>query len=276
MPLKETHLINFRGDQIEMSAEIEPATSDDPQELRAAIETRLFEHQLEFMTDPALIDPPDLSVRSSIVSRDAVPPSVEAIMLEFGLSVEEDVPVDSTKPKNWLGRFSNRKRNRAHLRKWSRTYLRARDLSTNLARLEFELENDQTPNDHSKVAEHFRKVVEETLGVQLGAPSVEALIQLEKILVPTAQDSERPWVLLASSVRSITSFVGESIRHHAKESHWSENHEEDQALYVQSGHRQIVRSDPVLRVIRFIAQGSKALLSDYAKHVIRQSLTPSE
>jgi hypothetical protein len=275
VPLKETHLINFKADQIEMLAELEADPRDDLQILRTQIADRLFEHQLELMTDPALIDPVELAVSSAIVSRDAVDATIEAVLTEFGLLMvtDQDRDIRPNKPRM---PFSSRRRNRTQLRKWSKTYLRAQDMSDKLAQLECKLYEINHDDGHFDSNRHLRLALEETLGVTVEPPSIESLVQLETAILSSAKNRGQAWVLLASSVRSITSFVGESIRQHAPESRWGENHEEAQILFVQSERGQIVRSDPGLRVVRFITQGSKALLSDYAKKVIRQSLTPSD
>jgi hypothetical protein len=255
-----------------MIAELLRCEEDDPKHLRQQIETRLFEHQLELMTDATLIDPADMSAVSSFVSRDTMPPAVESILHEFGLSETEQSSPRRNQSSNWIGRLTTSKKNsRSHLQKWSLRYLRAHDFSRELGAVESELEAQDFSDSHSDPVEFLKAALAKHMKTRMRAPEIDALIEFENALLEATGNPRRPWILLASSVRCITEFVANVIQFHAPETHWSENGEEDQPLYVQTGDRQIVRTDPALRVVRFINKGTKALLSDYAKHVIRQS-----
>jgi len=276
VPLKDTHLIDFKGDQVEMIAELLHSEEDDPKHLRQQIKERLFEHQLEFMTDAALIDSADMSAISSFVSRDAMPPAVESILRKIGLSEEQQNRPRRNQDSNWIGRLTaSRKNARSHLQKWSLRYLRAHDLSRELAAVESELEAHDDSGSQRDLVENLQAAIAKNMKTRIGAPQIDALIELENTLMRFTGNPDQPWILRTSSVRCITNFVASAIQFHAPETHWNENDEEDQPLYVQTGDRQIVRTDPALRVVRFINIGTKALLSDYAKHVIRQSLVPT-
>ena len=275
MPLKDTHLIDFKHDRVELIAELLRTEDDDPSILQGEISQRIFDHQLELMTDPALLDQSELNAISSFISRDHVAPSVVQLLETMGLTaIEQEV---SRRPQNstWIGRFVGKKNNRAHLQKWSLQYLRAAELSPRLARLEYDLEQGDLGSDDQDMVDALQNACAKHMETRIFDADINGLVQLEQDLIHLRGNPGKPWILLASTVRCLTAFVAKAIGSQAIRTHWSEFDEEDQPLYVQSEHGPIVRTDPALRVVRFINSGTKALLSDYAKHVIRQSLTPN-
>ena len=93
MLLKDSHLIDFRGDYVELTAELRRSSQTDPTDFRASLESRLFEHQVELMTDSALLDPSQLYAVSSVVSRSEIPGELQAVLESLGLEqIEQGSP----------------------------------------------------------------------------------------------------------------------------------------------------------------------------------------
>ena len=274
MPLKDTHLIDFKTDQVELIAELIHTERDDPRFLQTEITKKIFEHQLELMTDHALLDPVELQAITSFVSRDPVGEPIGQVFEHLRFTQVSQTNKNQKQSGGWIGRFASKKNKRAQIAKWSLHYLRTADLDPQLHQLESYLEMSLDGLNRDEQAHALRDGLSKHMKTRIGSFDVDGIQELEQTLIKARGKPEKPWILLPSMVTCITSFVAKSIQAHATNTRWDES-EDDQPLYVQSGGGPIVRTDPALRVVRFINSGTKALLSEYAKHVIRQSLTPS-
>lgn len=168
------------------------------------------------------------------------------------------------------------KTRRSKLDKWQTPYLRARDVSPRLAMLE-ELLIDEAPSGPlaelgATGSDALVRAAEDALHLEL-SPSFEALGRLEKQLLQERAQRRGRLVLHPAAVRALACFAGESIRAAAPRSHWAEDPEDDTPLWVHAPKGGIVRTDPELRVVNFVAKGSKELLTSYVESVLRQSLT---
>ena len=221
MPLKDTHLIDFKHDRVELIAELLRSEDDDPGILQSQIAQRIFDHQLELMTDPALLDQGELIAVSSFVSRETVAPAVVELLEMMGLNAIEQETANRSQNTNWIGRFVNKKQERTHLQKWSLNYQKAAQLNPKLGKLEAELDQYSFGPDRREMVQVFQETFANCLETHKLSVDLKGLKKLEQTLVRLRGNHGKPWILLPSTVQCITSFLAEVIRSQAIHTHWS-------------------------------------------------------
>ena len=272
MLLKDSHLIDFRNDHVELTIELISTSTLDPAQFRTSLDDRLFEHHFELMTDAALLDPPELFAVSSIVSRSEVPAEIQSILTQIGFE-KTDQGDRSKRQEGFFGKIIQNPKRRVRLAKWSLRYLRSCDLSQRLAKLEDELDTGLPLTNKSNGADVFQRTFERIFSYELGYPSIDALSRLESALEPILKRTPRTLILRANSVRYITAFLTEAIKHHAPLSQWEQPDSWDGRFFVQSNSELLVHFEPASKVVQYLTSSPKNRLSTYAKSVIRQSLT---
>ena len=81
----------FSQSQAELPGQpgIKQLTRDHPEALLQRVNEVLFDHQYQAMTDPAILNPPDLPLASCLVSRDPLPDSFKDGLLSLGFTPVE-------------------------------------------------------------------------------------------------------------------------------------------------------------------------------------------
>jgi hypothetical protein len=262
--------------QVELVAELDERGVEDARSFVDAVRERLADHQYQIMTDPTILYPEDLAVVSSIVSRDPLPGPVKDALVSLGFtSIGGDG--SSEGERSLFSRFQRGKK-RTQLDKWQSSYLRAKDLSPRLGELEAALFEEMPRTPLYRCHEEATRLLVDgarTCFRALLAPSFEGLEQLENALLKERGGTKGRWVLHPSVVRAVAAFVGSSIQKEAVRTEWSSDEAEGSRLLIRAPGGVFVESDPELRVIRFVREGRSALLSDYARKVVEQSLTTS-
>jgi hypothetical protein len=277
VPLKSAMLLACKDDVVELTAEVVDPARDGAQELIESVRDRIADHQLEIMTDPAILNPDHLSVASCITSRDPLPPAMHDGLISLGF---EPIGAEGAhaEESSLFARFQKSKRSR--LDKWRAMYLRSRDLSDRLGELEASLIEEIPEGSLPEIHEEATRAViagARTFFRILVVPGLEGLAAIEEQIGRDRAAKKGRWVMHPAAVRALAAFAGDSIIAKAKDSRWSEDEDdEDAPLYIQAKGGVVVRSDPVLRVASFVTQGRKASLKDYAESVLRQSLTGSD
>lgn len=272
MPLKPANVLAVKGDRVELAAEIVDGARDAPETLLGLVRERLDEHRQEILTDPAILNPDGISVASVLVSRDPLSPAQQKALESLGLSPAETEGGAAEQSSVFGGMFN--KNRRTKLERWLVPYLRARDLSPRLGRWETLLLEAVPAGPVADVADPaIDALIDATaevwkLRVDPGLPGLTALE--DALLKERAQRPGR-WVLQPAAVTALAAFTGATIHTLARETAWTDD--EDAPLHVQAPRGVVVRTDPVVRVVDWVARGRQALLRDYAESVVRQSLT---
>lgn len=267
-------LLACKDDVVELTAEVVDPQHDSAESFVAAVRERLADHQYEIMTDPTILDPDHLSVASCIVSRDPLPGAMHDGLISLGF---EPAGAESGHgdESSLFSRFQ--KKGRSKLDKWRAPYLRARDLSERLGELESSLIEDLPEGSLDEVHEEATAALTAAVRTYfrtLVAPGLEGIAAIEDLFLRARAQKKGRWVLHPAAVRALASLVGDAIIRAAPDSAWADD--DDAPLHIQSLGGVVVRSDPVVRVVSFVSQGRKALLSEYAGAVLRQSLTAGE
>ena len=272
MLLKDSHLIDFRGDHVELTAELIRSHHQDPAEFQASLENRLFEHQLELMTDPALLDSPKLYAISSIVSRSEIPKEIQSILTTLGL--EQTNQENAVKPDaGFFGKMLQNSKKRVRLSKWSLRYLRSCDVNERLAKLEDELDEQPYPEKENEAAEILSSIMANVFSKPIGYPKMENLEQIESIFESIFHRTNKTVIMRSKSVRYLTSYLTETLKNHAQLSQWEDEDNWEGRYFVQSNKEILIHFEPAAKVVEYLTSGTKDRLSTYAKSVIRQSLT---
>lgn len=274
MGLKRELILACHPSSVELVAEVDEAGIGDVPSFVSALRERLSEHQYQIMTDPTILYPEDLAVVSTLVSRDPIAPAAKDALLSLGFTpVGTEAPVEGE--RSLFSRFSRGKK-RSQLDKWQSPYLRAKDLSERLGAWEAALfeEMPRTPLHlcHEEAARILADNVRTVFRVLI-APSFEGLEALESTILKERASSRGRWVLHPAAVRSLAAFVAAALQHEASQTRWSTEDTEPSTLLIRAPGGAFVESDPELRVIRFVREGRGALLSEYARKVVEQSLT---
>jgi hypothetical protein len=276
MGLKEELILACHPTLVELVAEVDERGVDDVARFLEAVRERIAEHQYQIMTDPTILYPEDLRVVTSLVSRDPLPGGVKDALLTLGF-----VPVGgdggSETERSLFSRFQRGKK-RTQLDKWQAPYLRAKDVSPKLGELEAAL-FEEMPREplhlcHEQATRALVDNVRTAFRILL-SPSFDGLSELESAIQKERASSKGRWVLHPSAVRAVAAFVGASLHHEASRTEWSKEGSGGSRLLIRASGGVFVESDPELRVIRFVREGREALLSDYARNVVEQSLTAS-
>ncbi|MEE2901535.1 MAG: hypothetical protein VYC39_04365 [Myxococcota bacterium] len=255
-----------------MTAELIRSHHQDPAEFQASLQNRLFEHQVELMTDPALLDSPQLYAISSIVSRCEIPKEIQSILTRLGLErVNQD---NAVKPDaGFFGKMLQNSKKRVRLSKWSLRYLRSGDVNERLGRLEEELDQQPYPEKESEAAKILSAIVANVFAKPIGKPNIENLEQLESIFESIFHQTTKTAIMRANSVRYLTSYLTETVKYHARLSQWEDEDNWEGRYFVQSNEEILIHFEPAAKVVEYLTSGTKDRLSTYAKSVIRQSLT---
>jgi hypothetical protein len=99
------------------------------------------------------------------------------------------------------------------------------------------------------------------------APGVDGLRQLERAIGQERAALKGRWVLHPALVRGITAFTGQTIRS-ILDAEWTDA--EDAPLSIAARRGPPVATDPEYRVVRFVARGSKELLTSYVDTLVDQ------
>jgi hypothetical protein len=273
LPIQEGVLIACKSGVVELTISVVDPERDEAEAFAAEVNARLFDHQHQVMSDPTILDPDDLAVATALVSRDPLPEPLRGALRSLGFEAVEGEG-GGVEERSMFSRFQ--KTRRSKLDKWLTPYLRARDVSPRLAMLE-ELLIDEAPSGPlteigAEASEVFVRAAEDALHLEL-SPSFEALGRVEKQLLQERAQRRGRLVLHPAAVRALACFTGESIRAAAPRTRWAEDLDDDAPLWVHAPKGGIVRTDPVFRVVNFVAKGSKEMLTSYVESVLRQSLT---
>lgn len=271
MPLERGLQLGMKEGTVELCATLHEPHKDPPESFLEAVATRLFEHQYLAMTDPAILDPDDLKIASCIVSRDPVPDVLKNGLTSLGFQPEE-MDAGGRDSPSMFSRLSRGKQ-RASLDKWRTDYLRAVDVSERLSALEESLIEDTPLGPYAEIKDAGAEALAtgfRTCFRALIAPGLAGLRDLERALLSERARVKGRLILHPAFVRSITCFVIATFDVEAPGTALSEEEDDDAPLEVptRSG---VVRTDPELRVVRFVARGNKELLSSYVEGVLSQS-----
>lgn len=274
MGLKEELILTCHPDSVELVAELDERGVEDVPAFVAALRERISEHQYQIMTDPTILYPEDLAVLTTLVSRDPIPPAAKDALLTLGFApVAGDGPAE--RERSLFARFSRGKK-RTQLDKWQCGYVRSKDLSPRLGAWESALfeEMPRTPlhQCHEDATRVFLDNARTSFRL-LVAPGFAGLEELEAALMKERAGGKGRWVLHPAAVRALAAFVAACIQREASATRWTKDGAQGSALLIQAPGGAIVESDPELRVVRFVREGRSALLSDYARKVVEQSLT---
>lgn len=277
MPLKPAHLLAVKDGVVELSEEIVDPQLDRPESLAELIRARIAEHQVEVMTDDAILDPPSTRVASVFECRDAIPPDHRTALAQLGLEPGEAAGATGAAPPSIFDRLRGRGRARSRLERWRVDHRRAADLSPGWGRLEEALLESVPPGPLGAVAEAAAAVTGRALATHLGLAPARGRAALEALdrawLGPLGAAPRGRYVLLPVVVRGLAAWAGEAIRAEAPDTVWSEDPEDEAPLYVQAPGGVVVRTDPALRVVELVARGRAAPLADWAERLLGQSLT---
>jgi hypothetical protein len=268
VPIEDGLLIAVKDGVVELTANVVDAARDRAETFLHRVNEILFDHQYQAMTDPAIMNPPDLGLASCLVSRDPLPDALKDGLLSLGF-----VPVESEAggraDRSLFARFQ--KRSRSKLDKWRTPYLRASDVSKRLGELEESLIDEVPEGSFEEIAEDASRAVANaarTILRLLVAPNMEGLQQLERAIVQERSSAKGRLVLHPKAVRGLTAFAGETVRLLAPASRWDD---EEGPLLVDSGRGAPVATDPEFRAVKFIVRGNKELLTGYVESVVSQS-----
>lgn len=274
MGLKEELILTCHPDSVELVAELDERGVEDASSFVAALRERLAEHQYQIMTDPTILYPEDLSVLTTLVSRDPIPAAAKDALLSLGfVPVAGDAPAEGE--RSLFSRFSRGKK-RTQLDKWQCTYQRARDIGPRLGAWESALFEEMPRTPLHRCYEEAARVLIDNARTSfrlLLDPSFQALEELEDALLKERAGGKGRWVLHPAAVRALAAFTAACIRKEATATRWTGEGEQGSTLHIQAPGGAIVESDPELRVVRFVREGRGALLSEYARKVVEQSLT---
>jgi hypothetical protein len=268
MPVEEGLLIAVKDGVVELTANVVEPERDQPEPFVQRINELLFDHQYQAMTDPAILNPPDLPLASCIVSRDPLPDALKDGLISLGFT-----PIESEgggrAERSLFSRFQ--KRSRSKLDKWRASYLRAGDASQRLGELEESLIEEVPEGSYAEISEDACRALSNaarTIFRLLVAPNLEGLQQLERTLLQERAQAKGRLVLHPAAVRGLTAFAGETARNLLPESRWDED---EGPLLVDSGRGAPVATDPEFRAVKFVVRGNKELLSSYVESVVSQS-----
>jgi hypothetical protein len=268
VPVEEGLLIAVKDGVVELTANVVEPTRDPAESFLQRINEVVFDHQYQAMTDPAILNPPDIQLASCIVSRDPMPDAFKDGLLSMGFAPIE-TEAGGRSERSLFSRFQ--KRARSKLDKWRTPYLRAGDASKRLGALEDLLIEEVPSGAFSEIAEDASRAVvnaARTIFRLLIAPGMEGLQGLERTILQERSQAKGRVVLHPAVVRGLTAFTGETARHLAPASAWDD---EDGPLLVDSGRGPPVATDPEFRVVKFVVRGNKELLSSYVESVVSQS-----
>lgn len=273
MPIQDGVLIACKNGVVELTATITEPQRDEPETFARAAALRVYEHQLQVMTDPTILDPDNLAVASVVESRDPLGPALHQALASVGFEAI-DTEGGAVEERSLFSRLSGKRRSK--LDKWRAMFLRASDVSPKLAELEAELlaaiPNGPLPERAERCAEVLVETVADVLGLRLELGH-EGLGQLERSLLQLRARTPGRLVLHPIAVRAIAAFAGESVRVKAPSTAWSAEPDDPSPLWVAAPRGTIIRTDPEYRVAAFVARGSKEMLTSYVESVLRQSLT---
>lgn len=271
MPIKEGTLLACKDGVVELTLEIVDPERDDVDTLIALVRERIAEHQSDVMSDPAILNPAHLLVASCIVSRDPLPAQLHEALVGLGFE-PAGVEGGGADEHSIFARFQ--KGRRSKLDQWRSLFLRAADVSERLAELEESLIDEVPEGPFHEIAGEGSRAVMDAARTAFGlllAPGLEGLRAVEEQLLKERGGRKGRLVLHSAAARGLACFAGESIRHAAPDTGWSDDPEEGSPLHVRARGGVIVRTDPLVRVASFVIQGRRALLSDYAQAVLSQS-----
>ena len=273
LPLKPTHLIACKPGIVELAMEAENPDRDDPESFARAVHDRLWEQQLEVMTDPAILEPFSLEVASTVSCRDPFPTEISSQLERLGyLATQASAGGDR---RSWLDKIKGKARSRSHLDQWRRPFARAADIDPALGAFEEQLYEyipyGPLAETMTEAARALIEAAATTLEVRV-EPDAAGLQTLEERLI-TALGRPRLPVLHPAAVRGLAGFTAAVIRASAHGTRWSDDPQDEAPLWVQAESGTVVRTDPRTRVAAFIAGPQTHLLSEYADQMIRQSLT---
>lgn len=274
MSLEDGVLIACKEGVVELTATITDPSRDDPETLGVQISNRIFEHQYQVMTDPAILNPLNLRVATTVLSREPFSAPIKEVLVGLNFT-----PIDSesgAREERSLFSRLQRPRRVAKLEKWRTMYLRAEEVSSRLGELEETLVDEVPRGTIAAIMDEGSDALirgTRTYLKTLLAPSFESLGQLERLLVQERASLRGRLVLHPAFVRAIACFLVRIVQQAAPSSTWSDDPEDASPFHVEAPGGGIVRSDPEFRVVSFVAKGSKALLTAYVESVLRQSLT---
>lgn len=285
MPLEEGVLIACKDGVVELTATVTEPHRDSPQVFGEEVAARILEHQYQAMTDPAILNPDNLAIATSLVSRDPLPVPIRDVLISLGFA-PVDTETGASEERSMFARFQQRRRSK--LDKWRVMYLRASDVSPRLAELEELILEELPRGSYPEISEAAAGVVVDAARTALRLliePSFESLGRLEKVLLAERASKKGRMVLHPAAVRALSCFVAEVLIRAAPATRWSEEPDDDAPLWVEArrgtsgeqalgaGSPGVIRTDPEFRVVNFVAKGSKEMLSSYVESVLRQSLT---
>jgi hypothetical protein len=273
MPIQDGVLIACKSGVVELTATIVDPEKDEADKFAHEVSVRIFDHQYQAMTDPAILNPSDIAIASSFISRDPLPPPLKDALLSLSFQ-PIDTEQSGLEERSLFSRFQ--KRGRTKLDKWRSRYLRASDTSERLGGFEEILIEEMPAGALQDIAEEGARALVAAARTALRilvTPSHEHLGQLERALLQERAQAKGRLVLHPQAVKAIASFVSMALITAAPSSRWSEDPDDDSPLQVAAPRGGIVRSDPEYRVVNFIAKGNKEMLTTYMESILRQSLT---
>jgi hypothetical protein len=274
VPLQDGVLIACKNGIVELTATVNDPHRDEANAFANSVNTRIFDHQYQVMTDPAILNPTNLAVSTCVVSRDPLPAPLKDALISLAFAPIDTEATTGHEERSLFSRFQRARRSK--LDKWRSMYLRASDLSPKLAEFEEalieEVPNGALPEIATEASRALVDAARTTMRLLL-APSHEHLGLLERAILQERSQKKGRLVLHPAAVRAIAAFTGESIRAAAPSSAWSDDPDDDAPLMVEAPRGGVIRSDPEYRVVNFVAKGNKELLTAYMESVLRQSLT---
>ena len=267
MPVEEGLLIAVKDGVVELTASVVEPSRDRAESFLQRVNDVLFDHQYQAMTDPAILNPPDLPLASCLVSRDPIPDGLKDGLLSLGFTPVES-EAGGRAERSLFARFQ--KRSRSKLDKWRTPYLRAGNASKRLGELEDSLIEEVPEGSFAEIAEDASRALinaSRTILRLLIAPNLEGLQQLERTILQERGAAKGRMVLHPAAVRGLTAFTGETVRHLAPASRW----DDEGPLLVDSGRGAPVATDPEFRAVKFVVRGNKELLTSYVESVVSQS-----
>jgi hypothetical protein len=265
MPIDSTLQLAMKDGALELSSAVTGAHRDAPESFGARAQEILFEHQLALMTDPTLLDPPELEAASVLVSREPLPPILGPVLTALGF--EWAATDDGGRATGGL--FRRLGRGRSRLERWRTPYQRARAFSPRLAHLEASLIDDPRPGPlAATAAEGSRALVDAArTGLRvLLAPGLKSLGDLERLLLEERARASGRWVLHPALVRALAAFTGETVRAEA-DAEWLDDPDAEAPLVVAAASAGIL-TDPEFRVVRFLTRGARASLTAYVEDLL--------
>ena len=271
MPLQDGLLIAVKDGVVELTATLVEPHRDEPVSFGSALADRLAEHQYQAMTDDSIVGE-DLALASCIVCRDPVPDPLKEPLVSCGLAPQQ-VEAGGRAPRSMFGRLGGTKQ-RARLEKWSVAYARSRDLDPSLAAFEADLADALPDGDLIETAGAGVRLVVQACRAHFGlstVPNIDGLDQLERRLDGLRRRSRARWILHPRAVRALAAFTAQCILSEAPQTCWSPDSDDDNPLWVRTGHGPPVATDPEYRVVQLVRRGLRASLSEYVADVVRQA-----